>query len=149
MTRFYFHDAANALPGSFPSAVDGSNYSLTMSQASALRSMDTSLGAGQVSETVASAANTGFQRVLVGWWVSPPLAAQTIPLAPAITLNLDLNEANTNANWATGYAVRANVWRPGANSYVGNLASPTGDDGSLVEPSAASSEQASSGAATR
>jgi len=148
-TKLYFHDASNALSGTFPTGeqsaatatVTANNFTTSIS-ATTLRTMNTTKGTTQAEMDVDSLANTSAQNAFCGYFCSPTFDVnQTVGTAgQTVTLNIGNLESNLAMNAAD---LRCNiyVWRPSTGAVVGTVGdrlAMTGD----AEPSAANTFKA-------
>lgn len=141
-TRFYFHDAANDLPGTFPTAEQSAETAeWTATGATTLRKMGTSIGAAQASLAGSSSATTAAQDGFLGFFCSPPLDVNQTVGGGNMILNAAEQESNTSMNfWINSLCVY--VWRPSNGTKVGNVRDAAGTSLGGTEPTLASSEQA-------
>lgn len=124
-TRLYFHDAATTLSGTLPSGEQSTRTpSWTATGGATNRTMDTTIGAAQVTRQGNTLANTSAQNALMGMFISPTLdVAQTVGGGTMI-LNAADNENDGNANfWIDSLNVY--VWRPSTGAKVGTLRDAT------------------------
>ena len=141
-TKLYLHDAANALSGTFPTGEQaGVAASQTATGANTLRTMNTTIGAGQTSVTVASTGTTAQQQTFYRFFCSPQLAAQTFS-ANSVSVTFNCADAQSNAamNHFVDYFV-IYVWRPSTGSMVGILFEGAGTN--ATEPTSTNTEQVS------
>lgn len=125
ISKFYFHDAASTLGGTLPS---NSGTFRTASQgiaagATTNRTMDGTIGSGQTSASLTTAATTGAN---VNWFrkfLSAELAAQTINLTgQTVTISLAASESNANSDMFEIGSLSFGVWRPSTGAIVSTLA---------------------------
>lgn len=120
-TRLYFHDAVTSLSGTLPSGEQSTRTpNWTATGGATNRTMDTTIGAGQVTRQGNTVAGTLQQDALMGMFVSPPLdTAQTVGGGTMI-LNAADDESNSIANfWVNSLNVY--VWRPSTGATVGTV----------------------------
>ena len=149
-TKLYLHNVTNNQPGTYPSG-EQSNFpsyggspprSYSMSTASTLRKMNTTIGSGQVSPTFISLDNTiDTQEVFLRMWTSPPLDGNQTVGGGNFTLNLAHAQSNNNMNlWR--YGVNIYVWRPSTGTKIGTIKAVLTINSIIgTEPSSASSER--------
>lgn len=135
VSKWYLHNAASSVSGTLP-GTGSSQSSTTPSQiatgAGTNRLMDGTIGTSQVSIAQASLGQTAAQTVFFRRFVSPLLAAQTIP-ASASTLAArvgDQTSNSTNSSFFIPYPV-VYVWRPSTGALVGMLRDTPTSGGSL------------------
>lgn len=121
-TKFYFHDAASADTGTLPSAWLSTNYhvppDVTATGASTNRSMDTTIGALQVSIALTTLAQTAVQHNWFRRFLSSPLAAQNIA-SQSVNLSVGASEANIASNMFPVPLMF--LWRPSTGALVGPI----------------------------
>jgi hypothetical protein len=139
-TRWFLRDITNSLSGTFPTGEQGAGTpTKSWAGSGTLKTLSTTKGTTQTfkTDTVASAS---AQRHFIGFWCSPPLAAQTISANTWTTFCAD-SEGNLSANYFANL-VNVYVWRPGTGAKVGTIID--GSNGASqggTEPTSASSEQ--------
>lgn len=143
-TKLYFHNASNALTGTFPTGEQStSTPTWSATGATTLRTMNTTIGVSQASLAGATSASTSAQQGFFGFFCSPALSgAQSVGTANTLDFTIALSESNLNANLViTGLNIY--VWRPSTGAKIGTCIDSTGIAGGL-EPTLASSEQVNS-----
>ena len=149
-TTLYFHAPASAVAGTLPSSTQ-SGLSFTGSGGDAQsvnRSMTATIGSSQTSLAVTSAANTSTNHYYFTRFVSPPLAAQTIPSGTSNwSYDFGAKESNNSANFPVTTSsvitsICVYVWRPGTGALVGTI---VGGSSSSSYSEASTSESALSG----
>jgi len=146
-TKLYLHDATNDQSGTYPSG-EQSNYpsygggqSYSMSGASTIRKMNSTIGTGQVSPTFTTLNNQTAQEVFLRMWTSLPLNGSQTVGGGNFTLNFAHAESNTNVNLFK-YGVNIYVWRPSTGAKIGTVKAVLGAFSIVgTEPSSAGSER--------
>lgn len=141
-TKLYFHNATNALTGTFPVGEQGAATPLTtFPGATTLRTMDTTIGVAQVNLTYTG--NNDKGPFFIGFFCSQPLATNQTVGGGTMILNAATAQGNlTNNFWLN--LLNIYVWRPSTNTKVGTIrdASSTATPGlGALEPTAINSEQ--------
>ncbi len=115
--KLYFHNAANALSGTFPTGEQASWTKDGVSGSDTLKTMNTTIGTAQASlVTGANGSATVYE--FFGFFCSPPVAgAQTVG-GGAITLNAAEAKSNNAASFIID-SLNAYVWRPSTGALVG------------------------------
>lgn len=138
--KLYFHDAANALSGTFPTGEQSARTATqTATGANTLRTMNRTIGAAQVTvdvqfNTTINTAYTKFYR----FFCSPPLASDQTVGGGNATLNVaDSHDASSQNHWIDG--INLYVWRPSTGALVGKIKDAVNLGGS--EPTANDSIQ--------
>jgi hypothetical protein len=122
VTRFYLHNATTTVTGMLPSTTDLSsarNPNVTATGASINRVMNGTIGALQTSAALTTKNSTSTQFNWFRRFVSPPLAAQTLPTG-TWTLQAGASESNTDSNMLGWYQVIV-VFRPSNGVMVATL----------------------------
>lgn len=138
-TKLYFHNAANALSGTFPTGEQSaSTADTTFTGANTLRTMDTTIGVAQASLSGVTKADTATQKNFCGFFCSPALSgAQTVGGGSMVLLAAEA-QAHLGADFRiNNYVVYA--WRPSTGAVVGYVKDAFGSGG--TEPTAIDSEQ--------
>lgn len=123
-TRLYFHNASNALSGTFPAGEQSAltaNYTAT--GATTLKTMNTTIGAGQSSMAGASLAQTASQNGFYGFFSSPAFASnQTVGGGgQTITLNIANQQNSLFMDIGANLQCCTYVWRPSTGAKVGDV----------------------------
>jgi hypothetical protein len=119
VTRFYLHNVTTTVTGTLPGSADLSSArapTITASGAATNRDMNGTLGTAQTSAVLTTSASTTTQYNWFRRFISPPLAAQTLP-SGVWTLQAGASESNTNSNMLGWYPVIA-VFRPSTGATV-------------------------------
>lgn len=143
-TRLYFHAAAPVLgtatiPGNEQSAIVPT---ASATNATTLRSMNTSLGTAVTSLSVSTSASLAAQDHFMGFFCSPRLLGDQTVGGGTMILNGAEVESNLNANWWIN-SLNIYVWRPSLGTKVGTIRDAAGTSLGGLEPTAASSRQVS------
>lgn len=140
-TKLYLHDAATTVGGTLPSGPQVQSPHWSVSGATTLKTMNTTIGTGQTSKSGASTATTLFQFGLLGMWVSPPLVAGSTTSDLTSTINFAAAEDNLSMDFCEDTRLDIYIWRPSTGAIVGtgvtSVSTYTGD----VEPLSANSER--------
>lgn len=122
-TKLYFHNAANAKSGTFPTSRQSTRSVTNLRSATGaltLRTMDATIGAAMASLMVTTAGTTAFRSDFMGYFCSLPLSgAQTVGGG-----NFTLNAADAENHLAANFWVNSPtvyVWRPSTGAVVGYL----------------------------
>lgn len=148
-TKLYFHMAANAITGTFPSAPQTTSGGVTISAswqldtAGVLRTMSVTKGSSQSIGTGTSLASTALQSGYMGAFAAPPFDVGQTVGAPTQQLSLNIGNAESDLNMNIGSDLRAfvYVWRPSAGALVGvvlNYLNLAGDAEPLLAATAVS-----------
>jgi len=125
LTEWYLHDATFSGSGTYPGATSQSATSpgVTVSGASTNRTMDGTKGTGaQTLVAGASLAQTATQNIWFRRFISPPLAAQTIPAGTGLTgIAGGFLVSNSNASGVFPSYPVVYIWRPSTGAIVGKL----------------------------
>lgn len=122
-TRLFFHDAANALSGTFPTSEQSTVGTPTksVSGATVLRTMGSLTGTAMVARSLSGSVTVAQQILMCGFFCSDPLDVdQQIPPQPT-TLNIANRESSSNMNLGADLRAVAYVWRPSAGTMVGYI----------------------------
>lgn len=120
-TKLYFHNASNALSGSFPSGEQSSRTpTWSATGATTLRTMNTSIGTGQQSLAGSSVATISTQDAFMGFFCSETLSGPQTVGGGTLILNAAEEESNGNANFWID-AINIYVWRPSNGTKVGTV----------------------------
>lgn len=122
-TRLFFHDAANALSGTFPTTEQSTvgTPTKTVVGANTLRTMGSLTGTAMVTRSLSGSVTVAQQILMCGFFASMPLDVdQQIPPQPT-TLNIANRESSTNMNLGADLRAVAYVWRPSAGTMVGYI----------------------------
>lgn len=139
--KLYFHNAANALSGTFPTGEQSAaTPTHTDSGATTLRTMDGTIGTSQVAVQVThdNTINTRYRHFYRFFCSTPLSGAQTVGGGTA-TVNLADEFDAVNINHWAGQRVCVYVWRPSTGAIVGTLFDGITSGGE--EPTASNSEQ--------
>ena len=122
-TRLYLRDAAywTDVGGTLPVPKQSNlsvNADVVWPDFATLRQMSPTIGAGQVTASATSLAQTTQQGLLVRGFASRPLAAGSTVGLGSVRWNLAALEANAAANWNAN-SVGLYVWRPSTGLVVG------------------------------
>lgn len=150
-TKLYLHDAITSVGGTLPSSEQNTAITTIQSNIDAQtvnRSMNDTIGTSQTSKVINIASVSGNQSYYVTRFVSPTLAAQTIPAgdwgygwAAAISAtSIDFPVSSTNKS----IPITCYVWRPSSGSKVGDILNGS-SAATYSEPSSTSSEQSEFG----
>jgi hypothetical protein len=147
-TKLYFHAAANALSGTYPTGEQGAGTpSYSGTGATTLRKMDTTIGTSQTSMAGSSLGSTAFQFGFYGFWCSPKLSGDQTIGGSGLGYRLNIANAQSNLNMDFGEECDATayIWNPSTGAVQGTLfdwSSTNGGNGhGALEPTSASSEQ--------
>lgn len=139
-TTLYFHDAANALTGTFPTNTQSATVpTVTATGATTLRTMDTSVGAAQASRAVTTAAATA-QTAFMAYFCSNTLNLPQTVGGGSMVLNGAEAESSNSANFWIN-AINIYVWRPSSGTKVGTILDSAGTSLGGTEPTSTNSEQ--------
>lgn len=142
-TRLYFHNASNALPGTFPTAEQSAaTAQATATGANTLRTMNTALGTAQASLAVTTQAATTAQNNFMGFFCSRPLQGNQTVGGGTMILNGAENESNASANWWIN-SLNIYVWRPSTGVRIGTVRDAAGTSLGGLEPTATANNQVS------
>lgn len=122
-TRLFFHNVANALPGTFPTAEQSTVGTPTksVSGADTLMTMGSLTGTSMVTRSISGSSTVAQQILMCGMFASLPLdVAQQIPPQP-VTLNIANRESSTTMNLGADLRAVAYAWRPGTGTLVGYI----------------------------
>lgn len=125
-TRLYFHDAASILTGTLPPNEQSTRTAeWVVTGTTTNRTMDTNIGAGQVTRQGNTTAFGGSQDGFLGIFISPPLAVNQTVGGGTMTLNAADSESDTAANFRVN-ALNVYVWRPSTGVKIGTLRDAAG-----------------------
>lgn len=140
-TRLYFHNASNALTGTFPTTEQSATTAtVTATGANTLRTMNTTIGVAQASLVVTTSAVTTPQTSFMGYFCSAPLGVDQTVGGGTMILNSADAESNGSANWWIN-ALNIYVWRPSTGLRVGTVRDAAGTSLGGTEATATNSEQ--------
>lgn len=138
-TRLFFHDAVNALSGTFPTTEQSTVGAPTLKAPTAdtLRTMGSITGTSMVTYSITASATVAQQIAFCAYFCSAPLdSIQQIPPQPT-RLNIANRENSANMNFGADLRTVAYAWRPSTGALVGYITDglvATGD----AEPAALS-----------
>lgn len=143
VTKLYLHDAARSGgSGTYPSGEQSAlTPTLTWTGATTLKSMNRAIGAGVVSQSMASGTVTTHSD-FIRFFCSDALqiASQTVG-GGAVTLNIGSTQGGTTQNFVIN-RVELYIWRPSTNAKVGTILAAS------TVPNTAASPSTNTGAAT-
>lgn len=136
-TKIFFHNASNALSGTFPTGEQSTRTaSVTATGANTLRTMDNRVGLAQQTLAVTTLASTAQQNAFMGFFCSQPLYTDFTVGGGSWILNVANRESNLAANFFIN-SINVYVWRPSSGTSVGTVRDAAALGG--AEPSAAAS----------
>lgn len=144
-TKLYFHNASNALVGSFPAAEQSAailTANATAVGANTLRTMNTQIGLAMTNLQVTTLNSTAAQSNFMGFFCSPPLAGNQTVGGGTMILNAAEQEANLASNWWIN-SLHIYVWRPSNGTLVGRVRDAANVSLGGSEPTATNSTQVS------
>lgn len=144
-TRLYFHNASNALVGTFPAGEQSAaigTANATAVGANTLRTMDLNIGAAMTNTQVTTQATTAAQSNFMGFFCSPQLLGNQTVGGGTMILNAAEQEANLASNWWIN-SLHVYVWRPSNGTLVGRVRDAANLSLGGTEPTAINSTQVS------
>ena len=135
-TKLYFHDAANALSGTFPTGEQSARTSSNaVTGSGTLRTMNRTIGAAQVNSTFTfSTANNTTYNTFHRFFCSPPLASDQTVGGGTVVLNVaDYQGGSSTNHWID--SINLYVWRPSTGAVVGTLKDAVNLGGTEPAPS--------------
>lgn len=122
-TRLFFHDAVNALSGTFPTTEQSTvgTPTLVAPTANTLRTMDSITGSAMVTRSITASATTIQQIAFHGFFCSPPLDSNQLIPPQTTTLNIANRENSSSMNFGADLRAVAYVWRPSTGTLVGYI----------------------------
>lgn len=143
-TRLYFHPAANANVGTFPTTEQSAaTAQATATGANTLRTMNTTISTTpQSSLAVTTSPVTTAQNNFMGFFCSKPLKGNQTVGGGTMILNGAENESNAAANWWIN-SLNIYVWRPSTGTRVGVVRDAAGTSLGGLEPNATNNIQVS------
>lgn len=130
-TKLYLHEASYAsansdVGGTLPTTFRGAAATLTWSTATTLRSMDTTIGAGQTNAAQNSNGVATAEVDNIRMWATRPLASGvTFDIATDLfDVNIATSEANAAANWFCR-SFNLYIWRPSTGAHVADMFNST------------------------
>src|SRR5215831_17690509 len=121
---WFFHDAASGVSGTLPGAATQSTTApgVTASGASTNKTMNGTKGTAQVAPTLTSLASTSRQNNWFRRFISPALAAQTVPAGTTSLWNIWIgaSASNSSGGWSCTRGC-IYVWRPSTGALVGKI----------------------------
>lgn len=150
-TRLFFHDAANALSGTFPTGEQSASLAVTKTvlDSGTLRTMDSITGIAPVSRSLSSSLTLATQTLFCAFFCSNTFdVAQPVGGGnQVITLNISNRQSSGNMNLGSDLRTSVYVWRPSTGTVVGYVndgGAMTGD----AEPSAALAQRVNNASVT-
>src|SRR5215471_10300862 len=117
--QFFFHDAATTVTGTLPGTSPRGSSAVAVPGNTTNRSADGTAGVSQVSQAMTTLAQTTAQQTLFRRFVSPLLAAQTVPAWFANTSIFRSAASQSNTASALTFDLYVYFWRPSTGAQVG------------------------------
>lgn len=138
--RLFFRNLVNVAAGTFPSGEQSAlsaDYTAASGATLKMMSINTNFPGGMTSHSGNSLASASAQSGLYGMFVSNRFGENQDISIQTLTINIAMQESDTNMNMGAGLTANVYVWRPSTGALVGTLCANLALTGA-AEPTAGS-----------